>query len=159
MEITEIKVKVVQKGDDKLLAFASVTFDNSFVVRDIKIISGAKGLFIAMPSRKMTGRCPRCGCKNHLRASYRNDCGNKLPPVRGDLDERGRAKLHADIAHPINSRCRQSIQQAIMKAYRDETEAAKHDGYVPAETSTDAGPEGENYDEELPASLEQRAGN
>jgi stage V sporulation protein G len=45
-----------------------------------------------------------------------------------DVD--GRAKLHADIAHPINSSCREVMQSAIIKAYTDERERAKQPGYV-----------------------------
>ena len=51
MEITGVRVRRVG-GDGKMRAVASVTFENSFVVHDIKIIEGQNGLFIAMPSRK-----------------------------------------------------------------------------------------------------------
>ena len=47
--------------------------------------------------------CPRCGHKNHLRAAYCNQCGRQLDPNRALKDDRGRARLHADLAHPINS--------------------------------------------------------
>ncbi len=50
MEITEIRISL--HDDNKLKAFASVTFDDCFVVRGLKIIEGAKGTFVAMPSRK-----------------------------------------------------------------------------------------------------------
>jgi stage V sporulation protein G len=50
MEITEIRIAL--RDDNKLRAFASITIDNCFVVRGLKIIEGAKGLFVAMPSRK-----------------------------------------------------------------------------------------------------------
>lgn len=53
MQITEIRVSLRQGDDNKLLAFANVTFDNSFAVRGIKIIQGTNGPFIAMPSRKL----------------------------------------------------------------------------------------------------------
>jgi len=53
MQITEVRVSLRQAGNDKLLAFANVTFDNAFAVRGIKIIQGNNGPFIAMPSRKM----------------------------------------------------------------------------------------------------------
>jgi stage V sporulation protein G len=49
--ITEVRVFPV--NEDKLKAFASVTFDDCFVVRDLKIIDGASGFFVAMPSKKM----------------------------------------------------------------------------------------------------------
>jgi len=50
MEIT--KVKVFPVGEEKLKAFVSITFDDQFIVRDLKIIQGNKGLFVAMPSKK-----------------------------------------------------------------------------------------------------------
>ena len=53
MEITDIRLKKVTK-EGKMKAIASITFDNEFVVHDIKIIEGEKGLFIAMPSKKAT---------------------------------------------------------------------------------------------------------
>jgi len=51
MEITDVRVRKVNK-DGKMKAVASVTFDNEFVVHDIKVIEGENGLFIAMPSRR-----------------------------------------------------------------------------------------------------------
>jgi len=50
MEITEVKVFPV--NEERLKAYVSVTFDNCFVVRDLKIINGNTGLFVAMPSKK-----------------------------------------------------------------------------------------------------------
>ena len=52
MEITDIRIRKVD-ADSKMKAVVSVTFDDEFVVHDIKIIEGQNGLFIAMPSRKM----------------------------------------------------------------------------------------------------------
>lgn len=51
MQITDIRVRVVSK-ESKMKAVVSVTFDDAFVVHDIKVIEGEKGLFIAMPSKK-----------------------------------------------------------------------------------------------------------
>jgi stage V sporulation protein G len=50
MQITEIRISL--RNDNKLKAFASITLDNCFVIRGLKIIEGAKGVFVAMPSRK-----------------------------------------------------------------------------------------------------------
>ena len=132
MVITEVRIKLMEDGNDneRLQAFCSVTFDNAFVVRDLKIIEGTKGSFVAMPSRKLTDRCMQCGCKNHLRARFCNQCGAKLDEDRATRDADGRAKLHADIAHPINSGCREVIQTAVLKAYQEERERAKQPGYV-----------------------------
>lgn len=52
MKITDVRVRLIQSESSKLKAVASVTFDDSFVVHDIKIIEGNEGPFIAMPSRK-----------------------------------------------------------------------------------------------------------
>jgi stage V sporulation protein G len=132
MEITEVRVKLVEKAGERLRAFCSITLDGAFVVRDLKIIGGTSGDFVAMPSRKLTDRCPKCGCKNHLRARFCNDCGKKLRDARAARDDHGRAKLHADIAHPINTACRESIQDAVMEAYKEEVERSQAPGYKPA---------------------------
>ena len=132
MVITEVRIKLMEDNseNERLQAFCSVTFDNAYVVRDLKIIEGAKGSFVAMPSRKLTDRCPHCGSKNHLRARFCNQCGSKLDEDRATRDADGRAKLHADIAHPINSACREVIQSAVIKAYSEEREKAKQPGYI-----------------------------
>ncbi|MBP3233167.1 MAG: septation regulator SpoVG [Eubacterium sp.] len=51
MEITDVRVRRVSK-EGKMKAVVSITIDNEFVIHDIKVIEGEKGLFIAMPSRK-----------------------------------------------------------------------------------------------------------
>ncbi len=51
MEITDVRVRRITR-EGKMKAIVSITFDNEFVVHDIKVIEGDKGLFIAMPSRK-----------------------------------------------------------------------------------------------------------
>ncbi len=129
MEITEVRVKLVESGRDKLRAFCSITIDEAFVVRDLKIIDGTKGLFVAMPSRKLTSRCPRCGFKNQVRSNYCNDCGKGLPEESGAVD--GRAKVHADIAHPIHSECREQLQARVVEAYEREVEASRSPDYRP----------------------------
>lgn len=130
MEITEVRVKLVEDADDRLQAFCSITFDNCFVVRDLKIIEGSKGPFVAMPSRKMTAHCPRCHCKNHTRASYCNHCGNKMKHHIPDEKQDGRSKLYADIAHPINSECRELIQNSVLREYQAERERSQQPGYL-----------------------------
>ncbi|MBU6238784.1 MAG: septation protein SpoVG family protein [Planctomycetes bacterium] len=131
MEITEVRIKLMEDSEDRLRAFCSVTFDHSFVVRDLKIIEGANGPFVAMPSRKMSARCGRCGSKNHLRSHYCNQCGSRLRGLQDLKDvEGGPNKLYADIAHPINQACRDTIQNAVVREYTLELERAKQPGYV-----------------------------
>ena len=80
MQITDVRVRKVSK-DSKMKAVVSIKIDDIFVVHDIKVIQGEKGLFIAMPSKKSAD------------GEYR------------------------DIAHPINSETRQSLQKLILEKY------------------------------------------
>lgn len=147
MEITEVRIKLMTRRNDKLRAFCSITLDNAFVIRDLKIIEGSKGTFVAMPSRKLTDRCAKCGMKNHLRSKFCTECGNRLPPERALKDLQGRPKLHADIAHPINSAARESMQKKILTAYEEEIEKSKLPGYKPVEIYDSP----EEYDGEVEA--------
>jgi len=134
MQLSEIRVSLCDSHAGRLKAFCSLTFDNTFVIRDVKLIEGNDGLFLAMPSRKLCDRCRRCGEKNHLRARFCNNCGGRLNENRylqyQDHNGPSRLKLHADIAHPINADCRLALEQQVLAAYRDELERSKEPGYV-----------------------------
>ena len=82
MEITDIRVKKIS-SDSKMKAVVSVTFDDAFVVHDIKVIEGQDKLFTAMPSRKTP--------ENEFK----------------------------DIAHPINSEMRETLEKAIIAKYEE----------------------------------------
>jgi stage V sporulation protein G len=82
MEITEIRLTI--RNEEKLKAFANVTFDNSFVIRGLKIINGNRGYFISMPSKR-----------------------------RPD-------GTYQDIAHPINSEMRRTLERMVLEAYERE---------------------------------------
>jgi stage V sporulation protein G len=128
MEVTEVRVKLTGGRPDKLRAYCSVTFDGMFIVRDIKIIDGPRGEFVAMPSRKVGERCPECGMKNHLGSKFCNECGGRLPAERKSSTTR----RHADIAHPLHADARAAIQERILRAYREEVERSKVPGYQPS---------------------------
>jgi stage V sporulation protein G len=128
VEISEIRIKLMEGSEDRLRAFCSITIDNCFVVRDLKIIEGASGPFVAMPSRKLTGHCQRCNHKNHLRATYCNHCGVKLQ-LAGDAGYDSPQKLYADVAHPINSECRELIQNAVITEFEAELSRCQQPGY------------------------------
>ena len=130
MNITEVRIKLMEDTDDRLRAFCSITFDNSFVIRDLKIIDGSNGPFVAMPSRKLSGHCRKCRSKNHLKARFCNHCGTRLAREQVSVDGQGRAKLYADIAHPINVACRESLQKVVIRAFEMELQRAKLPGYV-----------------------------
>ena len=52
MEISDVRVFPVEGDEDRLKAYATITFDDSFIVRDLRVIKGNNGLFVAMPSKK-----------------------------------------------------------------------------------------------------------
>ena len=129
MEITEVRIKLMESAEDRLRGFCSITFDDCFVVRDLKIIEGNNGPFVAMPSRKLTSNCFKCRSKNHLRANYCNHCGNRLKNENIQHDTGGRAKLYADIAHPVNATCREMIQNRVVAELNKELELSSEPGY------------------------------
>lgn len=134
MELSEIRISLCGNGASRLRAFCSLTFDETFVIRDVKLIEGPGGLFVAMPSRKLSDHCRRCGEKNHLRARFCNHCGSRLNEHRSSAfpgASPGRVKLHADVAHPINSEARHSIEREVLNAYAEELERSRQPGYVP----------------------------
>jgi len=133
MDITEVRVKLLGNRGDRLRAFCWIMIGGEFVVRDIKVIEGTNGYFVAMPSRPMSDCCKKCGGKNHLKAKYCSSCGASLGSNRGKKDCKGRVKLYVDIAHPIKSECRRQLQDSIITAFKKELERSEQPGYKPAE--------------------------
>lgn len=130
MDITEVRIKLVENAAERLLAFCAITIDDAFVVRDIKLIGGPTGPFVAMPSRKLCGNCRGCGHKNPLKAAFCNQCGGRLAAGDPRRDGDGRVRLYADIAHPINATCRDLIQRRVVGEYEAELVRAAEPGYV-----------------------------
>jgi len=123
MEVTEVRVILKDSPDKKLKAYATVTFDNVFVVRDIKVIEGSTGLFIAMPSRKVKHACPKCAYKNELRSKYCNQCAASLPAEvvkQRNEDLPASQSEYKDIAHPITQPFRENLQKKVLEAYTQE---------------------------------------
>jgi stage V sporulation protein G len=121
MEITEVRIFLKDSPDKKLKAYATVTFDNAFVVRNIKVIQGTSGVFIAMPSRKVKQPCPKCNFKNEFRAKFCNQCGVQLPfSTRPPSQEINAQSEHKDIAHPITQQFREYLQKKVLDAYEQE---------------------------------------
>lgn len=127
VEITEVRIKLASDPEDRLRAFCSITLDGEFVVRDLKIIAGQKGNFVAMPSRKIMEKCGRCHGKNEQKARYCSHCGASQSVSQGS---EMRPRLFADIAHPINAACRDRLERAVLVAYEEERERATQPGYV-----------------------------
>ncbi|KJJ84166.1 SpoVG family protein [Candidatus Omnitrophus magneticus] len=134
MKITEVRIFPTKSRDGRLKAYATITFDDWFVVRNVKIIQGNTSHFVAMPSRKMMDPCPKCGFKNVRGSRFCNDCGASLPAPRVIENARGKQGEHVDIAHPIRQECRLYIQEQVLTAYEEEMKRkeAEGDNYRPA---------------------------
>ena len=120
MEITEVRIFPTESKDGKLKAFATMTFDDWFVVRNVKVIQGNNGLFVAMPSRKAMNPCTKCGFKNVIGSKFCNQCGASVEQPRASEGEGEKYESHMDIAHPITQECRVYIQEKVLDAYNKE---------------------------------------
>ncbi|MFH1665793.1 MAG: septation protein SpoVG family protein [Candidatus Omnitrophota bacterium] len=144
MKITEVRIFPTESKDGKLKAFATMTFDDWFVIRNVKIIQGSNGFFVAMPSRKAMDPCPKCGFKNVVGSRYCNQCGAHVDirqkPVTEDRGDEKQGS-HMDIAHPITQECREYIQEQVIEAYnsgKDRRHPEHGEKRYPAEAASGA---------------------
>ena len=125
MEITEVRVSLRDTPQTRLKAYATITFDRCFVVRNVKIIDGKNGVFVAMPSRKPKASCPTCQFRYDVGSRFCSQCGAALTRQTehaagaGDL-ESPEAQAHRDLAHPITAEFRQYLQKTVLEAYEAE---------------------------------------
>ncbi|MCK4513400.1 septation regulator SpoVG [bacterium] len=98
MEITEVRLTL--RGEERLKAFVSITFDDAFVVRGLKVIDGNTGLFVAMPSRRRKdgefrdiahpiNNATRQMIEDAVMGEYRRQLEAGMEPVREDVDHLG----------------------------------------------------------------------
>ena len=128
MKVTDVRLRLVRDDNaERLRAFATITFDHEFVVRDLKVIEGKEHVFIAMPSRKLRFACPKCSFKNEIESHFCNKCGVTLPLVREEdlLGSQDLKLSHRDIAHPITKDFREYLHSRILEAYRKESSSGR----------------------------------
>lgn len=116
MRVTNVEVTLNQQG--KVRAFCVITFDDEFVVEDVRVIDCDDGVLVAMPSRQLTGHCSECRAKVSIRDRFCCQCGNSLKL------ERVPQKIYTDVAHPISRECRRKIEEAVLAALRVKQGAA-----------------------------------
>ena len=85
MEITDVKIKKVE-ADGKLMAYVSITFDDCFVVHNLKVIKGKEGIFVAMPNRK-TRNGEFKDIAHPINSDYRNKLQNRVLDEYNQLEE------------------------------------------------------------------------
>lgn len=122
MDITEIRVDVLENPRGKLRAFCSVTLDDIFVVKNFKVIEGKHGLFVAMPSRKLTRPCSECDNRMFRDANYCGRCGHPVEESQGNgSGQNHNQEAHADVAFPIDDEFKEMLENRILDAYNRET--------------------------------------
>ncbi|WP_457912652.1 SpoVG family protein [Candidatus Phytoplasma sacchari] len=118
--VTSVRIKKKYKSTNRLKGIASITFDNSFAVRNIKIIQGDEGIFIAMPSVPKFPKEDDDGINDNIKKikkNYPNNKKNADSEVTDNNDEDSPEFL--DIAHPINSEVRNKIESVIKKYFEE----------------------------------------
>lgn len=126
MNISEVIVKLAgpdDPGRPRLLAYASVVFDDALAVHDLKIIEGRNGLFVAMPSKPAPVRCS-CGRKSIpqergesvyvKRGESYVPLGKTCPGCQAPLPAPEPGRRFLDIAHPIRHSFRSEVEQAVL---------------------------------------------
>lgn len=126
MEVTDVRIHLNSKKKSRVKAFASITFDNSFVVRGIRVMEGDNGLFLAMPSEELRKPCPQCSSWIPVNSRFCPKCGAHL----GENVSTTPRYASRDIAHPINQETREYITSKVVDAYN---QAASETSSAPEE--------------------------
>lgn len=116
MRITEVRVTLADEPGN-VLAYCSITLDDAFAIRDVRLIQTDSRMLVSMPSRKAHTHCPVCAKRCDLLANYCQHCGGRMPAPEIPRREDGGGKLHFDIAHPVTQECRAAIHAAVVEAY------------------------------------------
>lgn len=124
LEITEVQFRGASKSCSPVVAYCEIVLCNCFVIHDAKIIIGKRGrLFLAMPQRRVSDRCPECLGKNPLTSRFCGDCGSKLDRDDVAILSAERGTLYKDICHPINEVYRSLIEQEVLLRYTEAVDA------------------------------------
>lgn len=128
MKITSVRIHLIKNREQhdfpgtnvsRLLAFATITVDDTLVIYDFRILRGDYGLFVGMPCRKVRDKCPNCLNKNMVQAKFCNYCGRELAPNRFVLNRHQEQIRHMDMVHPLNEEFRLEISGIVLKAYQE----------------------------------------
>lgn len=119
MNITEISIKLPDSEvvNNRLCAYVSVVFDNSFVVNEMKIVCVGGKIMLCMPSQKKRVRCSSCNTRITLGSRFCNECGQKQNPSDGKMQDAG--SPYSDIAHPISAAFRRILEEKVISLYQE----------------------------------------
>ncbi len=119
MEITSIIIRRLSM-ESKMRAVVSITFDNAFVVHDVKVIEGARGLFIAMPSRK-TAEGEFKDIVHPINSTFRDE----LSAAVLDKYQQAVKEQASGLSHPIHGEEDSLVEPGLLQEYG----LSMHQGY------------------------------
>ena len=111
MDVTEVRLEPLDH--EKAKAVGSIVLDGQFVVKDIRVVQ-LDNLIVAMPSRPMRDKCPKCNSGNAISARFCNHCGGRLGEFKQRLNGR---QLFVDLCHPLPGQLRDKIDCAVLSEY------------------------------------------
>ena len=113
MIITNIRFHHLKNKDQRLLAYASVTFDDCFVVHDVMLLKRGDGILVILPGKRCKYPCPSCQRKCDFDSAFCKFCGANFPKITVN-------DTFIDIAHPINKEFRQYFDSVVIEKYNAE---------------------------------------
>jgi stage V sporulation protein G len=108
VNITNVEI-ILPKSTEKLLAYVTITVDDMFVVKDIRIINGKDRLVVAMPDKQRSTPCEHCSYRIRQWDKFCPRCGKPLA---------FRTIEFVDVCHPINNDCRVEIDRVVLEKYQ-----------------------------------------
>ncbi len=136
LNITRVEIRLHPRTAAPLgiLAYATIELGDCFVIHDMKIIRGKKGVFLCMPSRRVSDYCPSCQKKVGLEDHFCAACGLQLKLLLNycpDCDRKTNETVCAecgqltqtrdffkDICHPVSRECRDDMERQVLEAFR-----------------------------------------
>lgn len=121
MEVTETTINLVQPpslGRDGVVAFASITLDQSLVIKGIRLVRVRGRVLAGMPNKERQRPCESCSSKNDITNKYCHSCGHSL--TRLDVEER----IYIDMVHPITLELRNHIEGVLIRLYEERLNAS-----------------------------------
>ena len=110
MQITDIRFHLPQHTEQRLLAYATITFDECFVVHDIRLLRRGDGILVVLPSKRFRYPCPQCSRKCDFDSQFCKHCGANFKAVVNET--------FSDIAHPINKEFRHYFDSTIIERFQ-----------------------------------------
>jgi len=127
VEITDVRLRKIET-EGKLRAYVSITFDDSFVVHDLRVIDGTKGMFVAMPSKRLPNGDHK-DIAHPINTEIREKIQNAVLDVYSrELEEAPQAKVEAKEEEKVEAKEEESKEEAVEEKAAGEEAEKKEEG-------------------------------